>query len=419
MILWNRSPGLGIAEDWFSTAQYFDIKTRPRGLRGARDRDRRQLQPHRRRRARARRHDPRVVEPLPLFGARAAHGRLLEPTRTRCPARGGRAVLAHADLPAPLRRRSGRRRPHAGPERRAVRDRRRAAAGLRRPARGDADARRGGARRGGRAAAARRGRARKRATARTTTSSASCGRASLPRRRRPSWTRSPPACAATIPAFYPPNGGLTFSVVPLHEQVVGNVRQALLRAGRRGRARAADRGRERREPAAARASARQREVAVRAALGASARAARPRAARREPAARARRGSAWASSSAARGRARAGALGAASVPRIGEIRVGPEVLLFTLARLGRCRACSSAWRRPGGSRVPSSPRRSRRAATARPPQGGVFSRPRRAAASAGRRGARARGRAAGGARACWCAASRASRSVPPGFDPRTC
>jgi predicted permease len=25
--LWNRSPGLGIAEDWFSTAQYFDIKT--------------------------------------------------------------------------------------------------------------------------------------------------------------------------------------------------------------------------------------------------------------------------------------------------------------------------------------------------------------------------------------------------------
>src|ERR1044071_6277217 len=25
-IVWNRSPGLGIAEDWFSTAQYFDIK---------------------------------------------------------------------------------------------------------------------------------------------------------------------------------------------------------------------------------------------------------------------------------------------------------------------------------------------------------------------------------------------------------
>jgi hypothetical protein len=27
VILWNRSPGLGVAEDWFSTAQYFDIKT--------------------------------------------------------------------------------------------------------------------------------------------------------------------------------------------------------------------------------------------------------------------------------------------------------------------------------------------------------------------------------------------------------
>src|SRR5262245_52255180 len=26
VIVWNRSPGLGIVEDWFSTAQYFDIK---------------------------------------------------------------------------------------------------------------------------------------------------------------------------------------------------------------------------------------------------------------------------------------------------------------------------------------------------------------------------------------------------------
>ena len=31
-ILWNRSPGLGITEDWFSTAQYFDIKNGHRGL---------------------------------------------------------------------------------------------------------------------------------------------------------------------------------------------------------------------------------------------------------------------------------------------------------------------------------------------------------------------------------------------------
>jgi hypothetical protein len=26
-ILWNRSPGLGITQDWFSTAQYFDIRS--------------------------------------------------------------------------------------------------------------------------------------------------------------------------------------------------------------------------------------------------------------------------------------------------------------------------------------------------------------------------------------------------------
>jgi predicted permease len=32
VILWNRSPGLGIAEDWFSTAQYFDILKGTRSL---------------------------------------------------------------------------------------------------------------------------------------------------------------------------------------------------------------------------------------------------------------------------------------------------------------------------------------------------------------------------------------------------
>jgi len=31
-ILWSRSPGLGIAEDWFSTAQYFDIRTSHQGF---------------------------------------------------------------------------------------------------------------------------------------------------------------------------------------------------------------------------------------------------------------------------------------------------------------------------------------------------------------------------------------------------
>jgi len=32
VILWNTSPGLGIAEDWFSTAQYFDIKNGTRSF---------------------------------------------------------------------------------------------------------------------------------------------------------------------------------------------------------------------------------------------------------------------------------------------------------------------------------------------------------------------------------------------------
>src|SRR5882672_9852838 len=32
VILWNSSPGLNITQDWFSTAQYFDIKTGHQGL---------------------------------------------------------------------------------------------------------------------------------------------------------------------------------------------------------------------------------------------------------------------------------------------------------------------------------------------------------------------------------------------------
>jgi hypothetical protein len=32
VILWNSSPGLGITRDWFSTAQYFDIKDNHHGF---------------------------------------------------------------------------------------------------------------------------------------------------------------------------------------------------------------------------------------------------------------------------------------------------------------------------------------------------------------------------------------------------
>ncbi|HEX3586785.1 MAG TPA: ABC transporter permease, partial [Candidatus Angelobacter sp.] len=31
VIMWNTSPGLGITRDWFSTAQYFDIKNNHHG----------------------------------------------------------------------------------------------------------------------------------------------------------------------------------------------------------------------------------------------------------------------------------------------------------------------------------------------------------------------------------------------------
>src|SRR5574341_2507603 len=32
VILWNRSPGLNITEDWFSTAQFFDVKNASRSF---------------------------------------------------------------------------------------------------------------------------------------------------------------------------------------------------------------------------------------------------------------------------------------------------------------------------------------------------------------------------------------------------
>jgi predicted permease len=130
------------------------------------------------------------------------------------------------------------------------------------------------------------------------------------------------------PAFYPPNGGLTFDVVPLHEQVVGNVRQALLVLTAAVAFVLLIAGVNVSNLLLARASARQKDLAVRAALGAS----RLRLVREQLAESlllalggGLLGLLFCYASV-RGLVR---LGSASVPRLGEIEVGPEVLLFTL------------------------------------------------------------------------------------------
>ena len=69
---------------------------------------------------------------------------------------------------------------------------------------------------------------RKIATTKTTTSSASSSPASPSRKPKPKWTRSPRASARIIRKEYPPNGGLTFGIVPLQEQVVGDARRTLI-----------------------------------------------------------------------------------------------------------------------------------------------------------------------------------------------
>src|SRR5215472_15840050 len=79
VILWNRSPGLSITQDWFSTAQYFDIKTGHQGFEqvaiaiGGNYNLTRQGDPERVGVMRA------SSSLLPMLGARAAKGRLLTP----------------------------------------------------------------------------------------------------------------------------------------------------------------------------------------------------------------------------------------------------------------------------------------------------------------------------------------------------
>jgi predicted permease len=94
VILWNRSPGLNIAEDWFSTAQYFDIKTGHRGFDelaialGSNVNVTGDGEPERIGAIRV------SSNLLPMLGAKPALGRLFEPSED-VPGQAGVAILAY------------------------------------------------------------------------------------------------------------------------------------------------------------------------------------------------------------------------------------------------------------------------------------------------------------------------------------
>jgi predicted permease len=94
VILWNRSPGLEIAEDWFSTAQYFDIRDRHTGFEqlaiaiGANYNLTGDGEPERIGVIRV------SSNLLPMLGARPAAGQLFAP-EDDVPGRTGKALLGH------------------------------------------------------------------------------------------------------------------------------------------------------------------------------------------------------------------------------------------------------------------------------------------------------------------------------------
>ena len=115
VILWNTSPGLGITEDWFSTAQYFDIKQGSTAFDqlaiaiGGNENLTGQGDP-------ARVGTIRVSSNLlPMLGARPAWA--IVPARRRRAGARGHGGAGTRDLDAALRRRSRRGRPRHHPQR--------------------------------------------------------------------------------------------------------------------------------------------------------------------------------------------------------------------------------------------------------------------------------------------------------------
>ena len=129
VILWQRSPGLNIAEDWFSTAQYFDIKNGHSWIRAGRDCHRRQLRADRARRSGTDWRDSRVVESAP-DARRAARGWAPFHTRRRFAGPGVRRRARPRHVGAAVWTGSAHRRHVDHVERRTVPDRRRPAGAL-------------------------------------------------------------------------------------------------------------------------------------------------------------------------------------------------------------------------------------------------------------------------------------------------